>query len=373
MIKRNFFSMLVLILATLVFAAHGKAQEEEGQKDLSPSSLKAKPVTTADPAIPTDYLDLRLDPLTKAELEVEMHGWRDLVKGVASRIAEEEILTREKNAAIADKKEETDSEASIANEEAQKELLLDDLTSLREKKSALLERLDIVINAFEEKGGDGEDMKQYARAVSGIKVEVKDSSATWSAFTGWLTSKEGGIKVALKVAQLLGIMVVFWGVAAVIGMLIHRMTDRSSHMSALLKSFLNTMIKRTIIFIGFLVALSNLGVEIGAMLALMGGGAFILGFALQDTLGNFASGMMLLVYRPFDEGDIVEVGGVYGTVKHVSLVNTTIRTFDNKIVLVPNKQVWGEVITNATASSTIVWIWCLALATVMTSTTRSNC
>ena len=59
---------------------------------------------------------------------------------------------------------------------------------------------------------------------------------------------------------------------------------------------------------------------------------------------------MLLVYRPFDVGDVVEIGGVSGKVDDVSLVSTTIRTFDNKVVLVPNKNVWGQVITNATAS-----------------------
>jgi small conductance mechanosensitive channel len=121
-------------------------------------------------------------------------------------------------------------------------------------------------------------------------------------------------------------------------------------MSCLLKNFLNRFIQRSIIFIGILVALSNLGVEVSALLALLGGGAFILGFALQDTLGNFASGVMLILYRPFDVHDIVEVGGIHGKVDKVSLVNTTIRTFDNKIVIVPNKQVWGQIITNSTAS-----------------------
>ena len=84
---------------------------------------------------------------------------------------------------------------------------------------------------------------------------------------------------------------------------------------------------------------------------MVGGSAFIIGFALQDTLGNFAAGMMLLVYRPFDVGDSVEAGGVSGKVDNVSLVSTTIRTFDNKVVLVPNKQVWGQIITNITGAA----------------------
>jgi len=104
--------------------------------------------------------------------------------------------------------------------------------------------------------------------------------------------------------------------------------------------------------IGLLVALGTIGVNVGAALALIGGGAFILAFALQDTLGNFANGLMLLIYRPFDVGDAVEVGGVSGSVDSVSLVNTTILTYDNKKVIVPNKDVWGQVITNISGMPT---------------------
>jgi small conductance mechanosensitive channel len=120
--------------------------------------------------------------------------------------------------------------------------------------------------------------------------------------------------------------------------------------SALLTTFINNIIRRIVLFIGLITALSAIGVNVGALLALVGGSAFILGFALQDTLGNFAAGLMLLIYRPFDVGDAVDVGGVSGKVDKVSLVSTIIRTPDNKVVLVPNKQVWGQVITNSTAS-----------------------
>lgn len=65
----------------------------------------------------------------------------------------------------------------------------------------------------------------------------------------------------------------------------------------------------------------------------------MLASALQETLGNFANGMMLLIYRPFDVGDLVEVGGVTGKVASGSLVNTTILTFGNKRVIVSNNNV----------------------------------
>ena len=110
------------------------------------------------------------------------------------------------------------------------------------------------------------------------------------------------------------------------------------------------MVRRVVLLLGLLVALSTVGVNVGALVALIGGGAFVLGFALQDTLSNFANGIMLFIYRPFDVGDAVDVNGVSGTVDAVSLVSTTIRSWDNKIILVPNKEVWGKVITNMTGS-----------------------
>jgi small conductance mechanosensitive channel len=105
-----------------------------------------------------------------------------------------------------------------------------------------------------------------------------------------------------------------------------------------------------VLIIGFLIALSQLGVEIGPMLTGLGIAGFVLGFALQDTLANFASGIMILAYRPFDVEDLIEcAGGVFGKVSQMSLVSTTILTIDNQTLIVPNGKIWGDVITNVTA------------------------
>lgn len=85
------------------------------------------------------------------------------------------------------------------------------------------------------------------------------------------------------------------------------------------------------------------------LMAGLGVAGFIVRFALQDTLGNFASGMMILLYRPYDLGDLVDVAGVFGEVDKMSLVSTTILTIDNQTVVVPNSKIWGDVIKNVTA------------------------
>ncbi|RDV27547.1 mechanosensitive ion channel family protein [Alteromonas aestuariivivens] len=305
--------------------------------------------TVSEPEIPTDHLSLLLDPLTKSELEAEVLGWQGLLQAKVRDIAMEEIRIRKQNAVIESKQADS-GDQQTEQAEQQKRQDLEKINALREQKAALLERFDIAIEAFKEKGGEAEDYRLYADAVTGIKVQASDGQAIWSALTGWFTSKEGGIKWAKKLLSFVVVMLIFWVLAKIIGSLANKAIARSRNMSSLLKNFLDTFVKRTVLFVGLLVALSIVGVEVGAILALVGGGAFILGFALQDTLGNFAAGIMLLLYKPFDVDDIVEVGGVFGKVDSVSLVNTTIRTFDNQVTLVPNKQVWGQIITNATAS-----------------------
>lgn len=120
------------------------------------------------------------------------------------------------------------------------------------------------------------------------------------------------------------------------------------HMSKLMQDFFVSMSSKLIFFIGILIAFSKIGLDLAPVLTGFGVAGIIIGFALQDTLSNFASGMMLLIYRPFDVGDFVEAGGVSGKVSHMSLVNTTIKTFDNQIIILPNSKIWGDVIKNVT-------------------------
>ena len=81
-----------------------------------------------------------------------------------------------------------------------------------------------------------------------------------------------------------------------------------------------------VMLLGLMLALSQLGISLGPLLAGLGVAGSIIGFALQDTLGNFASGMMILLYRPYDVGDLVEVGGMEGRVDKMSLVSTSLLT-----------------------------------------------
>ena len=120
-------------------------------------------------------------------------------------------------------------------------------------------------------------------------------------------------------------------------------------MSTLLKDVLASVSGGVVMIFGVLIALAQVGISLGPMLAGLGVAGFIVGFALQDTLGNFAAGGMILIYRPYDVDDFVEVVGASGLVKKMSLVSTTITTFDNQTLVVPNSKIWGDVIKNVTA------------------------
>lgn len=120
----------------------------------------------------------------------------------------------------------------------------------------------------------------------------------------------------------------------------------------LLLDFIKGTTSKLIMAIGFIMALAVVGLDVAPLLAGLGVLGFVVGFALQDTLGNFAAGVMILLYRPYDVGDVVTAGGVTGSVKSMNLVSTTLGTPDNQVQIVPNGQIWGGVITNVTANET---------------------
>ena len=132
---------------------------------------------------------------------------------------------------------------------------------------------------------------------------------------------------------------------ALIGRLVRSLVRRGLKRTAfsyLLKETATSWSYRLVMAVGIVFVLKQLGVELGPMLAGFGIAGFVLGFALQDTLANFAAGGMILAYQPYDVGDVIEAGGAMGTVKKMSLVSTTILTFDNQTLIVPEQEDVGR-------------------------------
>ena len=227
-----------------------------------------------------------------------------------------------------------------------KEKVLDSLTDLRTQRSALVSRFTVVIDELESKGGTVETYKQYRKAVGALNVDVSDTSAFAKFATGWLASEEGGLKWAINSIKFFVILALFYFIALVLGTGVSKVTSKASRMSGLLRNFLNKAVQRGILFIGFLVAFDAINVPVAPLLAAIGAAGFVVGFALQGTLSNFASGLLILIYRPFDVGDAVEAGGTSGVINAMNLMYTRFKTWDNKSMIVPNNKIWGDTITN---------------------------
>lgn len=106
-------------------------------------------------------------------------------------------------------------------------------------------------------------------------------------------------------------------------------------------------ITRWIVYIGALLAcLSAFGIETTTFAAVIGAASLAVGLAFQGTLSNFAAGVVLLVFRPFKVGDVVVIAGETGTVAEIELFNTTIDSFENQRIILPNDKVFGSTIRN---------------------------
>ena len=117
-------------------------------------------------------------------------------------------------------------------------------------------------------------------------------------------------------------------------------------LSRLLADMVERLLGPLATILGLFTGLWVLGVNPTTLLAGVGVAGIIIGLALQDSLSNLASGFFILATRPFDVDDVIEGGGVTGTVKAMGLANTTVVTFDNRRLMVPNRKIWGEVIVN---------------------------
>jgi small conductance mechanosensitive channel len=251
--------------------------------------------------------------------------------------------------------EQAKLEQAVRERDRQRDVLLEYLTVLRTEQTALIDRTTTVVNMFEAKGGVVEEVDEYRKylaAVSGVKVDVSDMEAAWKTISGWALSEEGGLRWLKNLAVFVVIIIVFFFLARLVSRAMQTVVARTAQTSRLLGDFLIVTTRRIILAIGFLIGLAALEVNIGPVLALIGAAGFVIAFALQNSLGNFASGILIMVFKPFDLGDLVEIGGVLGVVKSMNLLSVQLHTPDNRAVTIPNNNVWGDTITNVNGTDT---------------------
>ncbi|MBH0025420.1 MULTISPECIES: mechanosensitive ion channel family protein [unclassified Pseudoalteromonas] len=117
-------------------------------------------------------------------------------------------------------------------------------------------------------------------------------------------------------------------------------------------SFVASIVFTLVFAVTILMALSQIGIETTSFIAILGAAGLAVGLALQGSLSNFASGVLIILLRPFKSGDFVEAGNKMGTVKKIEIFSTELRTPDNKVIIVPNSQIMSGAITNFSREST---------------------
>ncbi|MBX9757292.1 MAG: mechanosensitive ion channel family protein, partial [Beijerinckiaceae bacterium] len=240
-------------------------------------------------------------------------------------------------------------EATAAKTEV-KVQLVDYATQLGNERTQITDRLKVVLDEWDRKGGESKDIRQYISAVGGLKVDVTDTASTIARIKAWLMTDEGGLRMARNFALFMTYLAASFFVAWVVRAFLARMLRRMRHgPSQLLRKFILDMSGRLIIFFGILAGLSALEINLSPLLAIIGASGFVVAFALQGTLSNFASGLLIMINKPFDVGDTVDVGGgIQGKVEELNIFSTLIRTPEGVSKIVPNNTIWNGVIVNET-------------------------
>ncbi|MHC5063097.1 MAG: mechanosensitive ion channel family protein [Planctomycetota bacterium] len=250
-------------------------------------------------------------------------------------------------------------DAVTAAADADKPAAQKKLDAARAESKAMVANLRMNVDVLQARGDEGADLvtiESFLLQQEGVGIEsVGDTSAWLALLSDWSVAAWDWIVLngpgfLFLVVKFILIFYAFKILARILSRLTRKaLSSQKLNLSELLKNFAIKAVRNVTLFIGLLVAISSVGVDMAPLLAMIAAAGLVVGLALQGTLSNFASGLMLLIYRPFDVKDVVVLDGVTGKVEDMTLVSTTILTLDNKLVVFPNNSIWGNTITNVTA------------------------
>lgn len=354
-----FFTLMTIIqvvpaTVTAQTATGGDAQQPALQEDTTPRPEAALtedeeidvdalaeefglPARILEPSIESEQLELLLLPLTESQLAGAAEAWQRIVQEQTQDVVDATLRVSGTGGETAD-------------------LFRERVADLAEQRRHMFENFMIVLSDWQKKGGNVDEIAKYRAYRNSIIIdEIRKADAGTLRQRGlkWLTARDGGIKFAINGAIILASLLALLFVARIVRATARRSIGRLKGLSSLLSNFLAGVFYWLTIVIGLVLVFSVLGIDVTPLFALIGGVSFILAFAMQETIANFFSGLMIMTNKPFDQGDFVDLEGLAsGTVKQTSLISTTIATVDNKIVSIPNNRVWNSVITNVSASAT---------------------
>ncbi|MGB5624404.1 MAG: mechanosensitive ion channel domain-containing protein [Woeseiaceae bacterium] len=189
-------------------------------------------------------------------------------------------------------------------------------------------------------------MDEITSAASGI---------SWNSIVEFL--KNNGIDSSTMVGfakNIIIALVIFYVGRMAIGLVIralHKLMQKQD-IDKTLETFVCNLVRMALLVVVVIAAIGALGVETTSFIAIFGAAGLAVGLALQGSLSNFASGVLIVLFRPYKVGDFIEGAGISGSVEQVQILTTVLKTGDNKQVIVPNSQIMNSIITNYSANDT---------------------
>ncbi len=178
---------------------------------------------------------------------------------------------------------------------------------------------------------------------------ASEAGSLWSQIVAFVT--ERGFAFSMNILAAIVIFIVGRWVAKILRAFSVKLMARADVDETLLKFLANIVYGLLLTFV-IVAAVDRLGVNTTSLAAVIAAAGLAIGLALQSSLANFASGVMLILFKPFEVGDFVEAGGSKGVVEEIHIFSTIMRTGDNIQMIVPNGQITGGTITNFTAKET---------------------
>ena len=182
------------------------------------------------------------------------------------------------------------------------------------------------------------------KAACAINAHLDEGKELAAQVTTWVTEK--GLDFAVSLVIACAILLVGWLVIKLVDSVVRKTLMRGKAKQTLFVNFVCSVVSKACWAVLLIMVAGRLGVNVAPLIAGLGVTGFILGFAFQETLGNFASGMMIAINEPFKVGDFVDAAGHSGTILEVNMMATVMKTPDNKRIVIPNKSVWGGPIVN---------------------------
>lgn len=177
-------------------------------------------------------------------------------------------------------------------------------------------------------------------------MNADDVTGALNDATNWFaTNQDLLVQYVVNIVSALLILIIGMVIAKAVGRGIHRVMTMKG-IDTTVSDFLSAIVRYTIVAFTLIAVLGKIGVQTASVIAVMGAAGLAVGLALQNSLGNFAAGVLLVIFRPLKAGEYVTIGAVEGTVQNVQIFSTTLKTGDDRIIVIPNGKIIADNIIN---------------------------